>query len=214
MDVAQPSTPTTAAPSSEHTTLYGSAKKHGISPDSTDTTGTPQIPPQDLNATDDEAKLQSEKALTDAYALAAQKLSKHQKLTADEYRALQIGVTGMESYRSFFFAKYAKVNAVYKGSPADQAGIRVGDREIWNEAEEKASSERATLMVTFEKTGTSVDVTILRKGKPVTITLVRMNMEDIQEPRYRHDWESMVRRLGFPEGMYTGTSSSHLTPFK
>jgi len=211
--------------------LFGSASRH----DTLDSTGaptgaaagaiaTPQSTAQDLKATDNAAKLESEKAAADLYALAVQKLSQKQKLSADEYRSLGVGTTGVESWHSFQwfqggFNKVGTVNVVYADSPAEKAGIRLGDkitygaRDLAVEAKQRANPYLSRVLVTFAPEGTPLDVTILRhKQPPIKITLIRMNIEDIKEPRIRHEWERMIRNLGFPkEGTYTGSSDSHLS---
>jgi hypothetical protein len=195
--------------------LYGSAKRQL---GATSTTNAQQSPPQDLRATDNAVQLQAPlQAAPDAYKLAAQKLSKGGNLSADEYRALGVGCTGLESYRTFF-QKIANVTAVYAGSPAAQAGIRVGDQmicKIDNDAQARANPSQPLWAVRFGKAGTATDVTLLRSGQPVTLTLIRMNIEDIPDSKARHMWEQVIRRLGYPEeGTFSGTSLHNLSQTK
>ena len=68
-------------------------------------------------------------------------------------------------------------------------------------------------MLFRSQAGAPIDITVLRDGKPEKVTLIRMNIEDIQETKYRKMWENTIRRLGFPkEGSYTGTSMRNLQP--
>src|SRR5271170_1160871 len=100
LDSGQPVNPD--SPPTKTETLYGGVKKRQELPD---VTGTSQNTLHDLNATDNDAKLQPEKASTDAaslYALAAKKLAAGQELSADEYRSLGVGCAGYESNRTFF----------------------------------------------------------------------------------------------------------------
>jgi len=67
------------------------------------------------------------------------------------------------------------------------------------------------VQVTFAPEGSALNLTILRHKQPVRISLIRMNVEDIKEPRIRHEWEQMIRNLGYPhEGTFTGTRVSNL----
>ena len=202
------------ATSSEHM-LYGSARKHDTLP-TTGAASAQQSSPQDLNtAADDAAHLQSEKAAADAYALALQKLSQRQELTAEDFRSLGIGILGYESLQPFF-EKVGQVTKLYADFPAAQAGIRVGDEEVSeppdpNEEREKADPGQPLWTVNFHKVGVPVDITILRNKQPVKYTLITRNMEDIKEPKIRRMFEKMVLDLGYPqEGSFTGTSMHNL----
>jgi C-terminal processing protease CtpA/Prc len=151
-----------------------------------------------------------------------QKLSQKQKLSADEYRSLGVGTTGVESWHSFQwshggFNTTGTVNVVYADSPAQKAGIRLGDKITYGdrdpaiEAKQRANPYLTRVQVTFAPVGAPLDVTIERhKQPPVKITLIRMNIEDIKEPSIRREWERMVRNLGYPKGTFTGSSDSHL----
>lgn len=175
---------------------------------SMDVTTALQNPPQDATAAASAGDLQSENADAHVFKLAAQKLSTGVALSADEYRALGVGCTGMEADKPFF-QDIAKVTVVYPGSPADKAGIRRGDEIINNEkdnAQAVANPEIPQWQVKLGKAGTPIDLTFLRHGQPVTITLVRMNIEDIQDAKYRERWEKIVRDLGYQtEGTFNGT---------
>jgi C-terminal processing protease CtpA/Prc len=177
----------TVIPAAEHTTLYGSARKHEKPPDAgTAETAAPSTP-TDLSAVDNAAKLQSEKAAADAYALAVQKLSQGQKLSSEEYRSLDIGTIGMETDQKFF-QKLGRITTVYADFPADKAGIRVGETEVDTEPDpmeerERANPTQALTQVKFNKVGAPVDVTLLRNGQQVKFTLITRNIEDIKEPK-------------------------------
>lgn len=105
------------------------------------TIGAPQNPIP-LHAEDNIAALQAQDAKTDAYQLAVQKLSHGFKLTADEFRALGVGIVGYESDEGLF-GKANRVTTVYKGSPAEAAGIHAGDKEVWS-GEEKEQPKMVT----------------------------------------------------------------------
>ncbi len=166
-------------------------------------------------ASSSEASAQTSKTFT-LRAMAAKKFDAGQKLSAEEYRSLGAGCVGFEAHHTFF-DDVATITIVYKDSPADKAGIRVGDKIIQPEKAEDEKSESDPIQsrqkVKCGQAGTRVDVTVLRNGQPETITLVRMNIEDIQEPEYRQSWEQILRRLGYPqEGNFSGTSLKTLTP--
>jgi C-terminal processing protease CtpA/Prc len=151
------------------------------------------------------------------YTSAMQKLSKRQTLTAEEYRSLGIGTAGMEANKTFF-QSIAKVSKVYKDSPAEKAGIRVGDKLVItdpdpDEARERANPEIPLFQIKFKKAGVPMDVTVMRHNKPVTMTLITMNIEDIQEPDVRKMFEKMISDLNYPTaGTFSGPSIHNLTP--
>lgn len=152
-----------------------------------------------------------------AFRLAAEKLQNGYNLSADEFRALGVGCVGYESYRKYF-QNIAVVIAVYKDSPAARAGIRVGDKIVDNQKDNefaKANPHIKQVQIRLAQAGDPIEITVLRDGRPEKVTLVRMNIEDIQETKFRKMWENTVRRLGFPkEGNYTGTSMRNLQPDK
>jgi len=175
-------------------TLYGGVTKRE------------QIP---VASTGDDTNLQPETATADAYKLAVQKLSSGAQMTAEDYRDLGIGVDGIDAEK-FPDKKYAKIISVYPGSPADLAGIRVGEKLVWKHAKDYRPGDHISF--TFKKAGEPMDVTVIRHGKPVTFTLICQNMEDIRVARIRHVWEDVAQRLGYPhEGAYSGTNEFDLT---
>jgi len=151
------------------------------------------------------------------YAAAMQKLSKRQRLTAEEYRSLGIGTAGFEANQTFF-QNTAKVIKVYRDSPADKAGVRVGDKMLMTEANPAEAMERANptqplFQIKFKKVGVPVEITLLRHKEPVKMTLITMNIEDIEEPEIRKMFEKMVSELDYPQdGTFTGPSIHTLTP--
>ena len=153
----------------------------------------------------------------DTFNLALQKLKAGTKLSADEYRSLHVGCGGYEGYHAFF-QKTTVITKVYKGSPADKAGICRGDRIIEEDQETPAAYAHPTVplwQVKFGQEGSLINVTVLRKDGPVKVTLARMNIEDIEEEHYRRQWERIISELGFPdEGTFVGTSLHSLEPVK
>jgi C-terminal processing protease CtpA/Prc len=153
----------------------------------------------------------------DTFNLALQKLKAGTKLSADEYRSLHVGCGGYEGYH-VFFQKTTVITKVYKGSPADKAGICIGDRIIEEDQETAAAYAHPTVplwQVKFGQEGSLVTVTILREAGPVRVTLARMNIEDIEEEHYRRQWERIISELGFPdEGTFVGTSLHNLEQVK
>jgi hypothetical protein len=204
LDTSSPNNSQSAPEPSQSTKLYGKVRENRKLLDGLDAG---QNPRQDLNATDSGADLQSAKAspaAEDIYTLAVKKLSSGGELSADEYRSLGVGCGGLEIYRTFF-QNVGKVIEVYRDSPADRAGIRVGDKVIQDERDDeaKANPEQPLMELSLAKAGTPEYVTVQRDGVPVTITLIRINIEDIQEAKFRHKWETMIRNLGYPtEGTF------------
>lgn len=144
---------------------------------------------------------------TELYKIAAQKLRDGARLSSEEYRSLGAGCIGIESHRTYF-QKVAIVTAVYKDSPAEKAGLRKGDKLIDNDHEDNEAKSDPSVprwKVVCGQAGASQEITILRHHKPVTVTLMRMNIEDIVEDKYRHEWERIVSMLGNPQrGNFTG----------
>jgi C-terminal processing protease CtpA/Prc len=174
-------------------TLYGGVTKNE------------QVP---IVSTEDDTNLQPETATADAYRLAVQKLSSGAQMTAEDYRDLGIGVNGIDAEK-FPDQKYARIIRIYPGSPADLAGIRVGEKLVWKHEKDFRPGDHVSF--TFKNAGESMDVTVIRHGKPVTFTLICQNMEDIRVARIRHQWEDVAQRLGYPhEGAYSGTNDFDL----
>ncbi|HEY9775371.1 MAG TPA: PDZ domain-containing protein [Planktothrix sp.] len=171
--------------------------------DQTEGRGDDNSQSQSAGASQNDATLNSEKPAPDAnipYELAAEKLQKGFRLSAQEYRDLGVGCFGFESYRPLN-RQNSKITDVYAGSPAAEAGIRKGD-VVLKEADDAFKDLQSTTdvwTIELDKAGTAADVTLLRHGQPVTLTLTRMNVEDIASDRVRHEWERIIRSLGSPE---------------
>jgi hypothetical protein len=121
------------------------------------------------------------------------------KMSADDYRALQFGITGFLSV-SFPFGRHAVVTELYPGCPAQAAGIRVGDKLIRaNDHEFTPRDKQAEYWRILDgRAGTTVQITLLRKGELIAIPLIRMNIEDIPDRNIRRMFEHLVKRLGTP----------------
>lgn len=171
--------------------------------------------PLQSGASDQDIQLQPAQANRDddpTFQLAAQKLASGQKLSAEEYRSLQAGTFGYETDRTFF-TNTAKVSIVYKDSPADKAGIRKGDKILVHENDDEARKDptQPSQEVSCGLAGTSETIQLLVHGKPTPITLTRMNIEDIEEPHIRKEWEDLVRQLGYPrQGTFKGPNLNSL----
>ncbi len=156
---------------------------------------------------DQSSQMQPESPQSDnnpGYALAVQKLQSNIKLSADDYRNLGVGTLGLESVRTFFQDK-AKVEQVYKGGPAEQAGIRVGDVLLDNNHDDSKVTNPTVPQwgITLARAGTVSDITLLRHGQPTTITLTRMNVEDLPDAKIRKVWEGIIDNLGHPATEHT-----------
>jgi len=211
LDTAQPTVPETSTLPGKTEMLYGGVKKHEQLTEGANTL--------DGSAAENDANLKTEKAASDAaklYRLATQKLAAGEQLTSEEYRSLGAGCAGYESDRTFF-QSIAKVSIVYRDSPADKAGLRKGDRllDIDTEEDNKAKSNpsQPRWSIVCGLAGTPCQLTILRHGKQIKLTLIRMNIEDIEEPDKRQEWEDTIRKLGYPQGgTFAGTSMNDLQP--
>lgn len=135
---------------------------------------------------------------TALYKLSVKKLSDGVKLSAEEYRSLGVGCLGFESDRTFF-QNIAIVSDVYSGSPADLAGIHVGDKLIEHDNDEAAREhpEIPRWKVSFGQAGTQKQIVVLRHHKPITLTLTRMNIEDIIDDQAREEWEQIIAKYGY-----------------
>lgn len=79
--------------------------------------------------------------------------------------------------------KGALVGDVFKGSPAEKAGIRRGDVIVEFKGEEVPSSDQLPRMVAFLRPGTRVVVKVMRDGKAKSFTLKLGEMpDDTQAP--------------------------------
>jgi hypothetical protein len=161
------------------------------------------------------ANLQAEtpaEARTRLKAAAYKKLSQGFDLSSDEYRSLGVGCIGYESLRTFFQTK-GKITAVYKNSPAAKAGLKVGETIIQDASDNEAKTDPTVPLwsVSLAKEGDPVNVMIVRHGHKESLTILRYNIEDIEEPAIRAEWEKIVRDLGFPkQGTFNGRSMNSL----
>ncbi len=216
LDTSQPTDQAAVAASavSVQNLLFGSARKHDAVLDSAASAS----PVQTGTVNEGNSKLQSETATPAAgepFKLAAHRLATGARLSAEDYRALGVGCAGYESDRTFF-QKVAVVSVVYPGGPADLAGIRKGDKILTNDIDNAQAVANPTVpqyQVTLDREGTPVTLTLLKHKEKIPITLTRINIEDIQTPKYREQWEKIVRDLGYPKsGTFTGDSLKTLSP--
>ena len=182
-------------------TLQGGVRKHQAAVDANDT-GNLQNAQQDQTAA-------AESPLRE---VALKKLAAKVELTSEEYRSLGAGCSGYESYRPFF-QPVARVTVVYADSPADKAGLKKGDKIISHDDDSSAKDNPTVPLdaVTCGQAGTPVHITALRRGQEVELTMIRMNIEDIKETKYRKQWEQLLRDLGYPQsGTYVGRNLKSL----
>jgi C-terminal processing protease CtpA/Prc len=126
-------------------------------------------------------------------------LAHKHKLTSEDYRNLEFGITGFVSTKLLFSA-HPVVTELFPGCPAEQVGIRLGDHII--QANDHAFTwrdmQRQYWRYLDGRAGTIVDLTISRKGQPMTFKLTLMNIEDVPNDKLRRMYERMVRALGAP----------------
>lgn len=144
-----------------------------------------------------------------AFRVLAQKLKAGIELNSDDYRALNIGCTGFDYIRTYF-QPIATVTAVYPGSPADKAGIKVGDKAIEQKIDDSyvTNPDVPTVGVDLARAGSNVDFVLYRNHRTEKITLTRINIEDLQDAHARQLWERVARSVGLnaPDGTYIGSS--------
>lgn len=185
-----------STPSHNQITQTATAEKQTATPAPQTSTPVAQKPLQGGVSKLDELLKATES--TDLYKLSVKKLSDGVKLSAEEYRSLGVGCLGFESDRTFF-QNIAIVSDVYSGSPADLAGIHVGDKLIEHDNDEAAREhpEIPRWKVSFGQAGTQKQIVVLRHHRPITLTLTRMNIEDIIDDQAREEWEQIIAKYGY-----------------
>jgi len=120
------------------------------------------------------------------------------KRTSEDYRNLEFGISGLIELRLLF--EHPIVIKVFPGCPAEMAGIRPGDRVVSANGHKFGwrDNQRDFWRIMDGRAGTTVDVGILRHGQPLTYRLVRLNIEDIPDPKTRRMFEKMLDSLGPP----------------
>jgi hypothetical protein len=75
----------------------------------------------------------------------------------------------------------------------------------------KAHPDRPVWAVSCGQEGTTVHLTLLRHKEEIPIALTRINIEDLQDAKYRHVWEKIISDLGYPKGgTFSGPSMDQL----
>ncbi|MBU6452541.1 MAG: hypothetical protein KGS72_12220 [Cyanobacteria bacterium REEB67] len=139
----------------------------------------------------------------DTYSRALKKLAAGMELSSDEYRSLNIGIIGCDTDRTFF-TKLATVTSLYDGCPAKEAGIKLGDQEVQDEAKTEDADIADPTVPKWSfgcgVAGDAVELTIKRHGKILHFHLIRMNMEDVPDLKLRHTYEKLVKLTGVNTG--------------
>lgn len=121
-------------------------------------------------------------------------------LSPDYFRKLNYGVIGL-TLISFLDGRQSVITGVYPTCPAALAGIAPGD--IMYEANgyrfKPGDDQRILWQVCAGKADTPIDVTVIRRGQPITFHLTRMNIEDIQDTRVRIQYEMLLSAFGAPQ---------------
>jgi C-terminal processing protease CtpA/Prc len=141
-----------------------------------------------------------------AFDSAIKKLTAKADMTDDDFRNLGIGTIGYEQFRRG--GNNTRVEKVFSGSPAEQAGIREGDvivRDADADNDIAQSQPNGThYAVVLRRAGTIDEITILRHKRPVTLKVARMNIADIKDDKDRQMWEKMIMNLtDAPDGIYS-----------
>lgn len=146
---------------------------------------------------EDEATQSENPESDNKFQVALTKLKSGAKMTSADYRDLQIGITGCNTLR-LTGRHIAQVEDIVPGSPAEKAGLQIGDIEPLRD-EQVFTDTTPTWQWNFARAGTTVDLPILRNGEITHFNLVRMNIEDIPDAKLRQQYENMARRLGTSE---------------
>jgi bifunctional DNA-binding transcriptional regulator/antitoxin component of YhaV-PrlF toxin-antitoxin module len=142
-----------------------------------------------------------------AFEGAMTKLRAKADMTDDDFRNLGIGTLGYEALLTGP-NNSSRVEKVFPGSPAEQAGIRKGDIVIRDaDAAKDLAQGRPTgsnYAVVLRRAGSVDEVTLLRDKQPVTLQVTRMNIADIADNKVRKMWEKMILNLSnAPDGVYS-----------
>jgi C-terminal processing protease CtpA/Prc len=131
------------------------------------------------------------------YNLAISKLVAREKMTSDDFRNLQMGMTGFELFRPWN-KKYAEVTEVFPGCPAEQAGLEIGDLIVSGDPSQNYKPKDTTKPIwafTGGKAGSVVNLKVLRDGEIIPISITRMNIEDVPDAKIRKFYENMAEKL-------------------
>ena len=199
-DIALSAPPATGEPHSS-TLLNGSIHKTDINlPPTIESTTDKSALSGDATKTNVKGMEPSGGEKSNTYKLALQKLGSGVNLTAEDYRSLNVGIVGMESTRTFFTNKF-KVIRIVKGSPADLAGIKLGDTFMKDDSVDDSNIKDPTVpayVFSCGLAGEEKDLTLQRHGKTLHFHVVKMNMEDLPELKDRQEMEDLVKQTGYP----------------
>jgi C-terminal processing protease CtpA/Prc len=119
------------------------------------------------------------------------------KLTSDDYRKLEFGITGFASEK---VGRYPVVKRIYKGCPAEEVGLRTGDVMLRaNGREFRQTDEQGDYWrIVDGRSGTRVALKVRRGDSIITFHLKRMNIEDIPDAHTRAKFEKLLRTYGPP----------------
>ncbi len=92
----------------------------------------------------------------------------------------QVGGIGVTVAEDFEAGKGLKILAVVPGSPASDAGIVSGDFLVRIKGQE-VRGKREARMLMFGRAGTRVEIAVRKRGRTVTITLVRQPLEKLKK---------------------------------
>ena len=121
------------------------------------------------------------------------------RMTADEYRRLEYGVIGFNAELRFNVSGPV-VTTLFPSCPAANAGIKPGDVLVMAGSHTFQSGEGQEVLwrVVGGRAGTPLEMSVMRDGKVLSFSLVRMNIEDIQDDRIRNYYEDLLSRYGAP----------------
>lgn len=126
-------------------------------------------------------------------------------LSPEEYRKMEYGVIGLDALLPVN-GSCPIITRILKGTPAEEAGLQKGDLIVKarNHVFKAGEGQRVLWQVVAGKAGTPVDMTVLRNGELVKVTMNRMNIEDIQDKKSRHQYRCLLNALGPPHYTHDG----------
>lgn len=126
-------------------------------------------------------------------------------LSPEEYRKMEYGVIGLDALLPVN-GSCPIITRILKGTPAEEAGLQKGDLIVKakDHVFKAGEGQRVLWQVVAGKAGTPVDMTVLRNGELVKVTMNRMNIEDIQDKKSRHQYRCLLNALGPPHYTHDG----------
>jgi len=136
------------------------------------------------------------------------------RMTTEEYRRLEYGVIGFNAELRFNVSGPV-VTTLFPSCPAANAGIKPGDVLVTagNHTFQSGEGQEVLWRVVGGRAGTPLEMSVMRDGMVLSFSLVRMNIEDIQDVRIRNYYEDLLSRYGAPGDPADAAITTPAKPF-